>query len=246
QHRPLAQRMAEESIVLLKNDTLSGERKAILPFSKNIKTLAVMGSLAKDQKEILGPVHALGKEEESISVWQGIQEKVSSETKLLYAKGTDIKSESTNGFQEAVEMAEQADAVIMVMGESAGMSGEGDSRSMLGLPGNQLNLVKAIEKTGKPVIVLLVNGRPLTIPWLDKHIPGIVETWELGTETGHAVANVLFGDYNPSGKLVMTFPRNTGQIPIYYNHLNTGRPKIKGNKYTSRYTDIPNTPLYPF
>src|SRR5699024_8243514 len=99
QHRPLAQRMAEESIVLLKNDTLSGERKAILPFSKNIKTLAVMGSLAKDQKEILGPVHALGKEEESISIWQGIQEKVSSETKLLYAKGTDIKSESTNGFQ---------------------------------------------------------------------------------------------------------------------------------------------------
>ncbi len=245
-HRPLAQKMAEESIVLLKNDTVSSEKKSLLPLSKNIKNLAVIGPLAKDQKAILGPVHALGKEKESISIWQGIKEAVSSETNLLFAKGTDIKSESTAGFQEAVNVAKQADIVIMVMGESAGMSGEGDSRSMLGLPGNQLDLVKAIEKTAKPVIVLLVNGRPLTIPWLDKHIPGIIETWELGTETGHAVANVLFGDYNPSGKLVMTFPRNTGQIPIYYNHLNTGRPKIKGNKYTSRYTDIPNTPLYPF
>ncbi len=245
-HRPLARKMANESIVLLKNDTLSREKKAILPLSNNIKRLAVIGPLAKDQKTILGPVHALGKEKESISIWQGIQEAVSPQTQLLYAKGTDIKDTSLKGFKEAIAKAKKADAVIMVMGESAGMSGEGDSRSKLGLPGNQLPLVKAIEETGKPIILLLVNGRPLTIPWLDQHIPGIVETWELGTEAGHAVADVIFGDYNPSGKLVMTFPRNTGQIPIYYNHLNTGRPKIKGNKYTSRYTDVPNTPLYPF
>ncbi|MEO9021488.1 MAG: glycoside hydrolase family 3 C-terminal domain-containing protein, partial [Ginsengibacter sp.] len=131
-------------------------------------------------------------------------------------------------------------------GEDAGMSGEGDSRSELGLPGNQLDLVKGIMKTGKPIIVILMNGRPLTISWLHDHVPAILETWFLGTEAGPAIADVLFGDYNPSGKLTMSFPRNTGQIPVYYNHLNTGRPFQKGNKYTSRYIDIPNSPLYPF
>lgn len=239
QHRPLARKVARQSIVLLKNDN-------ILPLSKNIKTLALIGPLVKDQKEILGPVHAVGKPEEAVSVWQGIKEAVSTDTKLLYAKGTDIVTEDTAGFAEAVSVTKQADAVVMVLGESAGMSGEGDSRSTLGLPGNQLDLVKAVLETGKPVIVLLMSGRPLTIPWLDDHVPAIMETWLLGTEAGHAIADVLFGDYNPSGKLTMTFPRNVGQIPIYYNHLNTGRPFIKGNKYTTRYVDVPNSSLYPF
>ncbi len=245
-HRPLARKMARESFVLLKNDTLFGQKEAILPLSEKIKTLAVIGPLVKDQKEILGPVHALGKSEEAISIWQGIKEAVSPGTELLYARGTGIESDSTEGFAEAIAFARQADVVVMALGESAGMSGEGDSRSVLGLPGNQLDLVKAIAKTGKPIVVLLISGRPLTIPWLAGHVSGILEIWEPGTETGHAVADVLFGKYNPSGKLVMTFPRNTGQIPIYYDHLNTGRPKIKGNKYTTRYVDVPNSPLYPF
>lgn len=246
QHRPIAGKVARESIVLLKNTRLQGEENKILPLSKNINTLAVIGPLAKDQKEILGPVHAVGRPEEAISVWQGIKEAVSTNTKLLYAKGTEIEGDSKAGFSEAISVANQADLVVMVLGESAGMSGEGDSRSVLGLPGNQLDLVKAIAKTGKPVIVLLMNGRPLAIPWLADHVPAILETWQLGTEAGHAIADVLFGEYNPSGKLTMTFPRNTGQIPIYYDHLNTGRPFVKGNKYTSRYVDVPNTPLYPF
>lgn len=244
-HRPLARQMGRESIVLLKNDHLK-QQEALLPLAKDLRTLAVIGPLAKDQTEVLGPVHAAGRSEETISVWQGIKEAVSAETKLLYAEGTGINSDSADGFEKAVSVAEQADVVVMAMGESTAMSGEGDSRSMLGLPGNQLDLVKAVGETGKPVVLLLTNGRPLTIPWLDEHIPAILETWELGTETGHAVAEVLFGDYNPSGKLTMTFPRNTGQIPIYYNHLNTGRPFVKGDTYTTRYVDVPNSPLYPF
>jgi beta-glucosidase len=239
-HRPLARQLARESIVLLKNEN------QILPLSKSLKTIAVIGPLARDQKNLLGPVHALGKWEEAISVWQGIKKAVASETNLLYAKGCEINSDSTEDFSEAITVATRSDAVILVLGEDAGMSGEGDSRSDLGLPGNQLDLVKAIMKTGKPVIVLLMNGRPLAIPWLNDHANAILETWFAGTEAGNAIADVLFGDYNPSGKLTMSFPRNTGQIPVYYNHLNTGRPFQKGKKYTSRYIDIPNSPLYPF
>lgn len=245
-HRVFAKKVAEESIVLLKNSILPGQKDPVLPLSKNIRTLAVIGPLAKDKEDILGPVHALGKSAEAISAWEGIKEIVSPKTKLLYAEGTAIDDTSTNNFNEAIDIAQKADAVILITGESAGMSGEGDSRSMLGLPGNQLELIKAVMQAAKPVIVVLMNGRPLTIPWLQDHAQTIVETWFLGTETGPAMADVLFGNYNPSGKLTMTFPRNTGQIPIYYNHLNTGRPFQKGNKYTSRYIDVPDSPLYPF
>jgi beta-glucosidase len=143
--------------------------------------------------------------------------------------------------------------VIMVVGESAVMNGEGASRAEIGLPGVQENLVKAIAATGKPIVVVLINGRPLTIEWIDKNIPAILETWTLGSEAGHAVADVLFGDYNPSGKLPMTFPRTVGQVPIYYNHKNTGRPyhgdynePLSQRIYQSKYRDIKNTPLYPF
>ena len=239
-HRMLARKVAERSIVLLKNDN------KILPLSKTIKTIAVLGPLAKDQRSILGPVHALGRWEDAVNVWQGIKQKVSPETKLLYAEGTDVNGDSDKGFADAVAVAQSADIVIMVMGESEAMSGEGNSRSKLGLPGNQLNLVKAVMKTGKPVVVVLMNGRPLTINWLNDHVPGILETWFLGIEAGPAIANVLFGDYNPSGKLPITFPRDEGQIPVYYSHLNTGRPVKVGDRYTSHYIDVPNTPLYPF
>ncbi|HEX5553240.1 MAG TPA: glycoside hydrolase family 3 N-terminal domain-containing protein [Chitinophagaceae bacterium] len=239
-HRSFALKAAERSIVLLKNEG------HLLPLSRKTKTLAVIGPLAKDRQNLLGPVHAVGRWQDAISAFQSITEAVSPDTKILYARGTGIADSSIAGFAGALSVARQADVVIMVMGESAGMSGEGDSRSVLGLPGNQLDLVKAVIKAGKPVVVVLMNGRPLTIDWLDQHVPGILETWFLGTEAGPAIANVLFGDYNPSGKLPISFPRNTGQIPVYYNHLNTGRPLKAGNKYTSRYIDIPNTPLYPF
>jgi beta-glucosidase len=215
QHRPLARKAGDQSIVLLKNN------QHVLPLSKNIKKLAVIGPLAKDKKDLLGPVHALGRPQDAVSAWQGINEAVSSRTKLIYAKGTDIISHDSSGFADAVAAAKRADTVVLVLGESAGMSGEADSRSMLGLPGNQLNLVKEIVKTGRPVVVVLMNGRPLTIPWLDEHVNGILEAWFLGTEAGHSIADVLFGDYNPSGKLTVTFPRNVGQIPLYYNHMNT-------------------------
>lgn len=240
EHRPLARQLSRESIVLLKNEN------NILPLSKNVKTLAVIGPLAKDQKNLLGPVHALAKWEEAISAWNGIQKAVSSKTKLLYAKGCEINADSAEDYSEAVAVVKRSDIVVMIVGEDAGMSGEGDSRSELGLPGNQLDLVKAVLTTGKPVIIVLMNGRPLTIPWLHDHANAILESWFLGSESGSAIADVLFGDYNPSGKLTMSFPQNNGQVPVYYNHLNTGRPYQKGNKYTSRYIDIPNEPLYPF
>jgi beta-glucosidase len=239
-HRSFARRVAERSMVLLKN------AGGLLPLSRNLKTVAVIGPLAKDTADILGPVHALGRPSEAVSIYRGIREAVSPATDVVYAQGTGIDDTATSGFAPALRIASRADAVILVLGESAGMSGEGDSRSRLGLPGNQRALVRAVLGAGKPVVVVLINGRPLAIGWLNDHVPAILEAWMPGTEGGPAAAAVLFGDYNPSGKLTMSFPRNTGQIPVYYDHLNTGRPFSATDKYTSRYIDIPNTPLYPF
>ena len=239
-HRPIARDIARKSMVLLKNDN------HLLPLKTDVHSIAVIGPLANDKIDLLGPVHALGRPDEAVTVLQGIKDEVSPNTTVRYAKGTDFDSLDTSGFAKAVSIARKSDVVVMVMGENAGMSGEGDSRSMLGLPGNQLDLVKAVMKTGKPVAVVLMNGRPLTIDWLRDNAPVILEAWFPGTEGGPAVADVLFGKYNPSGKLPMSFPRDVGQIPIYYNHLNTGRPYQPGNKYTSHYIDVPNTPLYPF
>jgi beta-glucosidase len=239
-HRRFSLEAARQSIVLLKND------KQVLPLSKKIHSIAVIGPLADDNIDLLGPVHALGEAKDVVTLLQGIKDKVGSSVKINYARGTDIESQSKDNFKKAVEAADKSDVVIMALGESAGMSGEGDSRSKLGLPGNQQDLVKAVMKTGKPVVVVLMNGRPMTINWLHDNVPAILETWFDGTEAGPAIADVLFGDYNPSGKLPITFPRDVGQIPIFYDHLNTGRPFKKGDKYTSRYIDVPNSPLYPF
>src|SRR5690606_8282188 len=153
--------------------------------------------------------------------------------------------DSTQWISEAVEVAKKSDVVVLALGEEALMSGEAASRSSIDLPGVQQQLAKAIHETGKPVVVVLMNGRPLTINWLDENVPAILETWFLGTQTGHAIADVLFGDYNPSGKLPVTFPKNVGQIPLFYNNKNTGRPR-SDEKYTSKYLDISNEPLYPF
>ena len=176
----------------------------------------------------------------------GLKAKVSTATKISYARGCDVNCESSEGFDEAVRAARESDVVIIAIGESAEMSGEAASRSSLDLPGRQLELLKAVQAVGKPTVVVLMNGRPLTINWMAENTPAILETWFAGTQAGNAIADVLFGDVNPGGKLPVTFPRSVGQIPLYYNYKNTGRPPNPKEKYTSKYLDVPVTPLFPF
>lgn len=165
---------------------------------------------------------------------------------IMHAPGCSIDGTDTMGFGAALAIARKADVVVMAMGEAEGMSGEASCRSFIGLPGRQLELLQAVHATGKPVVLVLMNGRPLAIPWEAEHLPAIVEAWFLGHETGHAIADVLFGAYAPTGRLPACFPRTTGQVPIYYAHKNTGRPYNDSSHYTSRYLDLPSTPLYPF
>jgi beta-glucosidase len=235
-----AREIAARSIVLLKNE------QATLPLQKNLKSIAVIGPLADDQADMLGSWTGDGNPSDVVTLLAGIKAKVSPETKITYAKGCDIEGNSTQGFDEAVRAARDADVVIVAVGESAAMTGEASSRSSLDLPGSQIDLVKALQATGKRVIVVLMNGRPLTINWMAENSPAILETWFAGTQAGNAIADVLFGDVNPGAKLPVTFPRSVGQEPLYYNHMNTGRPPDANNKYTSKYLDVPWTPLFPF
>ena len=245
-HRKVARDIAAKSIVLLKNE------KNILPLSKDTKTIAFIGPLVKEHKQNLGfwavELPSLDYNKQVVSQWEGVQNKVSSFTKLLYAKGCEIEGDNTEGFAEAIAIAKQADVVILSIGERADMSGEAKSRSNIHLPGVQEELVKAVQATGKPVVVLINAGRPLVFNWTADAIPAIAYTWWLGSEAGNAIADVLFGDYNPSGKLPMTFPRDEGQIPVYYNHFNTGRPAPSETafNYVSAYTDLKNSPIFSF
>ncbi len=245
-HRKVARDIAAKSIVLLKNE------KNILPLSKDTKTIAFIGPLVKEHKQNLGfwavELPSLDYNKQVVSQWEGVQNKVSSFTKLLYAKGCEIEGDNTEGFAEAIAIAKQADVVILSIGERADMSGEAKSRSNIHLPGVQEELVKAVQATGKPVVVLINAGRPLVFNWTADAIPAIAYTWWLGSEAGNAIADVLFGDYNPSGKLPMTFPRDEGQIPVYYNHFNTGRPAPNETafNYVSAYTDLKNSPIFSF
>ena len=236
----LAREIAGRSMVLLKND------RDTLPLNKNISSIAVIGPLADDRRAPLGWWAGDGKEENTITPLEGIKAKVSPQTMVLYAKGAEVKDDSTAGFQQAVSIARQSDVAVLFVGETADMVGEAASRSTLDLPGRQLELVQAIHATGKPTIVVLVNGRPLTVGWIVGNVPAILESWMGGSQSGNAIADILFGDVNPSGKLPVTFPRNVGQSPMYYNYLNTGRPPEAENRYTSKYLDVPSTPLYPF
>jgi beta-glucosidase len=235
-----ARETAARSLVLLKNEG------ALLPLRKDIKSIAVIGPLADSQKDMIGSWSGDGRAEDAVTLLSGIKAKVGAQTKITYAKGCDITVDAKDGFAEAVRAAKNSNVVILAIGESSEMSGEAASRSSLDLPGVQLDLVKAIHATGKPYVVVLMNGRPLTINWMAENSPAILETWFAGTMGGHAIADVLFGDVNPGGKLPLTFPRSVGQIPLYYNHMNTGRPPDPNNKYTSKYLDVPVTPLYPF
>ncbi|MCG3120456.1 MAG: Beta-hexosaminidase [bacterium] len=238
-HVDFARQVAQKSIVLLKNE------KNLLPLSKTIKTIAVLGPLADDKAAPLGPWAGLGRPEDVVTVLQGLRNKIGPSAKILYAQGCGLEDSARAGFAEAKRLAQQADAVILVVGEEASMSGEAASRSDLDLPGVQEDFVQTIAAIGKPTVMVLMNGRPLTISRAAERVPAILETWFLGIQHGNAVADILFGEVNPSGKLPVTFPRAVGQIPIYYNHKNTGRP-MTADKFTSKYLDIPNTPLYPF
>ncbi|HKO95597.1 MAG TPA: beta-glucosidase BglX [Pyrinomonadaceae bacterium] len=235
-----AREVAARSLVLLKNE---GD---VLPLSKTLKSIAIVGPLADSQKDVIGSWTGDGKPEDAVTLLAGIKSKLSPQTVVKHAKGCEINDDSTAGFDEAIRIARDSDAVIVAVGESAEMSGEAASRSSLDLPGRQLDLVKAIRATGKPVVVVLMNGRPMTISWLVENVPSILETWFAGTQAGNAIADVLFGDVNPGGKLPVTFPRSVGQVPLYYNYKNTGRPPDEKNKYTSKYLDVPWTPQFPF
>jgi beta-glucosidase len=231
---------ARKSIVLLKNE------KQVLPLSKSINRIAVIGPLADARREMIGSWSAAGDWTKAVTLLEGIKAAVTPSTQVLYARGCNINDDTTKYFAQAIQTAKQADVVVLAVGEAALMTGEAASRTALDLPGVQQKLVEEIQKTGKPMVVVLSNGRPLTINWINDNIPAIVETWFLGTQAGHAIADVLFGDYNPSGKLTVTFPRSVGQVPIYYSMKNTGRPMDANNKYTSKYLDESNEPLYPF
>jgi len=240
----IGEEMAKKSIVLLRNEN------RVLPLSKQTKTIALIGPLVRSIRENLGFWSYEWPDDSAriVSPWAGIQKKLGEGTRLLYAKGCGITDTSHAGFAEAIEAAKQADIVVMDIGEAPDMTGEAKSRSNIHLPGVQEDLVRAIVETGKPVVVLISAGRPLVFNYTAAHATAILYTWWLGTEAGNAIADVLFGDYNPSGKLPISFPRTEGQIPIYYNHFSTGRPARNDSdvNYVSAYTDLPNDPRYPF
>ena len=250
-HLQVAREMARKSIVLLKNEVIPAVNKPLLPLNKgDNKKIALVGPLVKAIGDNNGFWSYSWPDDSSrvVSLWQGVTNKLAGATSLTYAKGCDISGADTTGFASARQTATAADLIIVSVGESATMSGEAKSRSQLQLPGVQEQLVKEMVATGKPVVVLISAGRPLVFNWIADNVPAIVYTWWLGTQAGNAIADVLFGDYNPSGKLPITFPRNEGQIPIYYNYLSTGRPfkSDTDNTYVTAYTDLPNSPRYVF
>lgn len=241
-NRSFARDIARKSMVLLENKT------NILPFRKTIKSIAVVGELANSQQDMLGSWHAAGQKEDCITLLQGIKNKVGKNTEIIYKKGCGVldKTISDKSIEETLNDIQNVEVVVLAIGEKAWMSGEAASRSDISIPEAQLKLAKAIIKTEKPVAVVLMNGRPLTIPWLAKFAPALLESWYSGTEGGNAIADIIFGDYNPSGKLTVTFPRNVGQIPIFYNTKRTGRPLDNNDKYTTKYLDCKNTAQYVF
>jgi len=239
-HRAAARESAGRSFVLLKN---AGH---VLPLATTGGPVAVIGPLADDQNALLGSWPGDGRAGDTVSLLAGLRAKLGSGRAVLFAKGcATIACSSTDGFDQAAAIARQTDTVVLAVGESADMSGEAASRSSLDLPGRQLDLVRRIQEAGKPTVVVLMNGRPLTIGWIAEQVPAILETWFAGTEGGSAIAAALVGDVNPGGKLPVTFVRTVGQVPFYYNHKHTGRPP-NTTKYTSKYLDVESTPLFPF
>ncbi|WP_443757863.1 beta-glucosidase BglX [Barnesiella intestinihominis] len=240
EHRKVVREMACKSIVLLEN------REGILPLDNRCKNIGIVGPLADNPDDMLGSWCARGDGKDAIGILQGIKQAVGKGVRIRYAKGCEIEGDDRSGFSEAVQVAENSDVVIVCVGENRFMSGEAASRTRLTLPGVQRELLKAIKETEKPIVLLLSNGRPLVLDWEKENIGTIVECWQLGSEAGNAIADVLFGKYNPSGKLTMSFPYNEGQIPVYYNAKSTGRPYVPNVRYVTRYLDCPNVSLYSF
>ncbi|MBB4601627.1 beta-glucosidase [Hymenobacter luteus] len=256
-----ARDIARKSMVLLKNSNNA------LPLKKQ-GTIALVGPLATRQRDMIGSWSGAGDWKQAVSLEQGIRNVAGNGVKIVTAQGANFtddqqmidrlnahggelnvdKRSSEEMIREAVQVAQGADVIVAAVGESQGMTGEAASRADIGLPGQQLELLKALKKTGKPLVIVLMSGRPMTLPWEDKNADAILETWFAGTQAGNAIADVLFGAYNPSGKLTATFPQHVGQIPLYYNHKMTGRPYqgVALDKYKSRYMDVSNDPLYPF
>jgi beta-glucosidase len=255
EHRPLARRAAEESFVLLQNNPIDGQ--PLLPLTAGPHKIALIGPLADDARDMVGAWSGANNFDDVRTLRETLAQQAQQHGgSLVYAKGTDISGSSTSGFSEALSAARDADLVVMALGESSAMSGEAASRAYLDLPGNQQQLLEAVEKTKKPIVLLIFSGRPLVLDWAAAHIPAIMEVWFPGMETGPAIADVLYGVVAPSGKLTMSFPRAVGQEPLYYNQLPTGRPIQQPDpahpdipvetKYVSRYLDVPNDALFPF
>ena len=258
EHLDAAREIAGQSFVLLRN------QGNILPLQKTGK-IALIGPLGDTRENMTGTWAVAADGSKAVSVMDGLRAAVGGKAEIEYARGANIVDDSLysthigkSGWDsrsaddmiaEAVRVASASDVIVAALGESAEMTGESASRSDIGLPEGQKNLLKALLATGKPVVLLLFNGRPLTISWESQHVPAILDVWFGGTEAGNAIADVLFGDVNPAGKLTTTFPQNVGQIPLYYNHKNTGRPLPQGRwfqKYRSNYLDVSNDPVYPF
>ncbi|HKX88047.1 MAG TPA: beta-glucosidase BglX, partial [Sphingopyxis sp.] len=242
-----ARDVARKSIVLLKN------RNNALPLAATAKSIAVFGPLGNSKEDMIGSWSAAGdRKERPVTLLEGMQARAPKGTTVAYARGAGYQfadAGKSDGFAEAIALAQKSDVIVAAMGEHWNMTGEAASRTSLDLPGNQQALLEELGKTGKPIILVLMSGRPNSIEWADANVDAILEAWYPGTMGGHAIADVLYGDYNPSGKLPVTFPRNVGQVPIYYDMKNTGRPikpEDPNAKYVSRYLDTPNTPLYPF
>ncbi|TLX53096.1 beta-glucosidase BglX [Stutzerimonas nosocomialis] len=262
-HRAESRAVARTAMVLLKNEAQT------LPLARQ-GTLALVGPLADSKLDMIGSWSAAGRAEQAVTLLEGLRNAVGEQARILHARGANISDDprvlgfvndaeiespvdprpAVEMIEEAVQAARQADVIIAAVGEARGMAHESASRSDLNIPENQRALLRALKATGKPLVLVLMNGRPLTLTWEHENADAILETWFSGTEGGNAIADVLFGDYNPSGKLPMTFPRSVGQVPLYYSELNTGRPakpdETGSGKYTSRYFDIENGPLYPF
>jgi beta-glucosidase len=239
-HLALARQAAEKSFVLLRNEG------NVLPLKQD-QTVALIGPLADSQDDMLGEWAVSGKKEDVVTLRTTLAERL--KDRLLYARGTDIEGQSQAGFAEAIDAAQKSDVVVMALGESRFMSGESFSRTQLGLPGNQLELLQAVVATGKPVVLVSFSGRPLTLPWEAAHVPAILEAWFPGVQAGPALANVLLGDVAPSGRLTASFPRSVGQLPIYYNQMSTGRPAptdAPNQRFVSTYYDERTSPLFPF
>ncbi len=249
EHRAAARALARKAIVLLKNEPTGGT--PTLPLRKDLRSVAVIGPLADDARSSLGSWAGAGRPEDAITLVEGIRRALP-QARVVFAPGRAGGYGRHRRLRGGAAAAREADAVLLVLGERENMSAEAASRASVELPGSQEALARAVvaaareSGAGKPVVALLMNGRPLAIPWLADSVPAILETWYLGVEHGPAVADVLFGDHNPSGKLPVSFPRATGQVPIYYDRKPTGRPPVASERYTSKYLDVHWTPQWPF